>query len=347
MRKRILSVALAMLSVLLVAGCGIFGSKVLKYEDFKTYLSEPIEITTENWDEYFDVYVYEASRDDTIPSAEIILLPKDGYIIDPNDNPPCIYLNDGMFFFDDSISDSMLIYNYYDLVCQEASGCVRKESVPDEEWSEAPEGGYELLNVKMEDRTDDIFYRGEYIRSVWDEGSYILHEDLVRPDDLPYYVRMPDNAQTFHYTPKFGDFAMFDLVYDADKVSPVSLDSWTYGWLAEDPQNQEEPSASFYVFYGNYEEFYQDEFDKYNTGKMWTNVQVTEPVETRINAYNGYYWTLTFDVKGTDMTSLVHYYAIQLDEEHYFYITVGDSYLDGRMAPEEFFKHFIYDIVVY
>ena len=96
---------------------------------------------------------------------------------------------------------------------------------------------------------------------------------------------------------------------------------------------------------GTCDEFFTSESDTFRNGSWYSNVIISETEETTINNYNGYYWTITYDAGGN--TFVRYSYATQLDEGHYFYICVGDTYLNSRMEAKEFFKAFMYDIVVY
>ena len=354
-RKRVLSLLVLLSCIILVTGCGGIGmageiirelqKHKIKYEDFEEYLGETIEITTENWNKYFIVYVMEGTQDDTLPYAELGFVLKDGYIIDPLYEAPCFVINDTVIDKSMSYGDFLGIYNYYDLVCQDASGYIRECDLPQEEWNVLVEDEYMTIEVHLPDGSKQNIGMGNELANSWGEEDYFKYKKLKRPEDLPFYVKMPENAGTFHYSPKFGDMYGFDLVYDADLVVPASIDSWTYGWLAEDTQNTSDSCASFYVVSGNYEDFYAGEYQKYFDGKMYSNVEISEKKELKLNAYDGYYWSLSFEVG--DLSTTLYYYAVQLDEERYFYICVGDSYLDGRITPSQFFKGFIYDIVVY
>lgn len=124
MKKRVLCLVIAMVLAASMTACGLlFGSDSPSYmsqKDFESYLGEPIEITTDNWDEYFNVLVDQWARSDVqqmetesgLPEAAICIYEKPGYIVYEADGSEVtggwstysIRLKEGYYVYPDSVS---------------------------------------------------------------------------------------------------------------------------------------------------------------------------------------------------------------------------------------------------
>ena len=141
--KKILVLILALVMMLSLTACG----------------GEKIEITTDNWQDYFDVYVLEESRDDTIPCAKVGLVLKDGYIIYPDDTYPSITLNDLVTVYLPNCLLFNKINNYYDLECEEAYGYVRECDIPEEKWVKSEDADRLEIVIDMGRDGEEIIYK--------------------------------------------------------------------------------------------------------------------------------------------------------------------------------------------
>ena len=190
MKKRILCLVMIMMLAISLMACGKKSngdSSLVSQKEFESYLSEPIEITTENWQDFFYVIVDEWSRTDVhggeteMPAAAICLYEKPGYLVYEADGPVHFVINGMEYEYYNGRMESVFISDYYNLVCEEVSGSIRMANIPDELWTN-------------HDNLREVQYqKGDTVMTCFD--GYV-NAPFVTEKDISFYdeVEMPSGS---------------------------------------------------------------------------------------------------------------------------------------------------------